>query len=136
MAHLFLVFESSAYLSGGCDFDGQVKRLYDAFHEPFRRTTKQLRLDDAVVKISQAANTELNTPVDSSTKPVDSTDTVVGVSESKADEPELTVRKALDAAHAKVVKRKVGSRTETSMKVMCSNGTQGPPVNIEVIDIT
>lgn len=118
-----------------CGFHEQVKRLYDAFHEPFRRTTKQLRLDNAVVKISQATNMESNTPVDSSTKPVDATGTGEGASESKADEPELTVREALDAAYSKV-KRKVGSRTETSMKEMCTNKTQIPPVNIEVIDIT
>jgi DNA excision repair protein ERCC-1 len=116
----------------------KVKRLYDAFHEPFRRTTKQLRLDEAVTKKTQAVDTELVAPVDSSTKPVESSNTGEGASESKADEPNLSVRKALDAAHAKIVKRKVGSRTETSMKDMCSNTTQAPPapVNIEVIDIT
>lgn len=116
-----------------------MKRLYDAFHEPFRRTTKQLRLDEAVVRTSQAANIESNVPVDPSTKPAESSNTGEGASELKADEPKLTVRKALDAAHAaKVAKRKVGSRTETSMKDMCSNTTQAPPapVNIEVIDIT
>jgi len=88
-----------------------------------------------VVQINQAANTELNTPVHSSTKPVDSSDTGIGASESKADESGLTVRKALDTAYAKV-KRKVGLRTETSMKDMSTNSTETPPVNVEVIDIT
>jgi hypothetical protein len=132
---LFL-FVFPTYSSVGCDFYGQVKRLYDAFHEPFRRTTKQLRLDNAVVKVGQDANTGSNTPVDSSTIPVEATETLAGYSETNADKPEPSVRRALDAAYAKVAKRKASSRTETSMKDMSTDNRQTPPVNIEVIDIT
>lgn len=140
MAHLLLILLFASVLIFNLRwrrmcFHGQVKRLYDAFHEPFRRTTKQLRLDDAVVRLRKDADQDSNTRVDPSTVPVSATDTAAGSSETNADKPELSVRKALDAAHAKVVKRKAGSRTETSMKDI-TDGRQTPPVNIEVIDIT
>jgi hypothetical protein len=93
-------------------------------------------LDNAVVKVGQDANTGSNTPVDSSTIPVEATEPLAGSSETNADKPEPSVRRALDAAYAKVAKRKASSRTETSMKDMSTDNRQTPPVNIEVIDIT
>lgn len=115
---------------------GQVKRLYDAFHEPFRRTTKQLQLDNMLTKVSQSVTAESNTTLDSSTMQIDTVDTAVGASEPNADIPELSVRQALNTAYAKVVERRRGSRTETSMKDMSTDCRHTPLVNVEVIDIT
>lgn len=114
----------------------KVKRLYDAFHEPFRRTTKQLQLDNMLTKVSQSVTAESNTTLDSSTMQIDTVDTAVGASEPNADIPELSVRQALNTAYAKVVERRRGSRTETSMKDMSTDCRHTPLVNVEVIDIT
>ncbi|KAG0615820.1 hypothetical protein M758_5G069300 [Ceratodon purpureus] len=114
----------------------KVKRLYDSFHEPFQRTTKQLRLDNLVVKHRKNANIESSTPVDSPTIPLDATDPADSSTETNVDKPEPSVREALEAA--RVAKRKASIRTETSMKDMSTDNRQTPPVNIEVevIDLT
>lgn len=93
----------------------KVKRLYDAFHEPFRRTIKQVRLSDMgftsanINKDTQQDCSEEQSAVEQASK------TVV------VESPKISVRKALESVYAKH-----GARLD-AQKSSASNGRENKP---------
>ncbi|KAK6911514.1 hypothetical protein RJ641_023607 [Dillenia turbinata] len=105
----------------------KVKRLYDTFHDPFKRVTNH----SAALEIPVKDNTELSSINEDSTD-----DKEVGdANKGKKVEPELTVKSALAAAFAKYsgkVGRKIhepkldeGEGTSASVKTKAENRTSG-----------
>ncbi|KAJ7528650.1 hypothetical protein O6H91_15G012300 [Diphasiastrum complanatum] len=79
----------------------KVKRLYDAFHEPFRRTSKQLRLSDVGISSSSLKPSE-NQNLDSSCGTSSAADCTANEANNVLlDAPHTSVRKALDRVYAK-----------------------------------
>lgn len=76
----------------------QVKRLYDTFHEPFKRVVP-LR------PAAQEAPSQNNTESSSSARPPVSEEEITKSNKRKKKEPELTVKSALSAAFAKYSKK-------------------------------
>ena len=88
------------------------------------------------VATNQGATVAASNPAD--TEGAGVTETASGgVSKLQDNEPEVSVREALDAAYVKVVERKVATNNETSTDRSNSNGTKTlANPEIEVIDIT
>lgn len=91
-----------------------VKRLYDAFHEPFRRTLKQNRLSEiGLVHSSKDAHQKYSEE-----------EAVGDAQQDGAAEPpgavaksrKVSVRKALDAAYAKYGTRLSASNSSEELK--------------------
>ncbi|CAK9195889.1 unnamed protein product [Sphagnum troendelagicum] len=98
----------------------KVKRLYDAFHEPFRRTTKQLRLSSMGFTAEEGAS---NSPVSLSNP------------NSQQAEPEVSVRRALDAVYAKLDRRKVDGKDDSRSDGTKTDSLKAPVEGIEVIEL-
>jgi len=150
----------------------KVKRLYDAFHEPFRRTTKQLRLSsmgftagegtsDSPVSLSNpnsqqagavtaenpsgsnpasqqagvvtTENLGLSNPA-SQQAGADPTENLCAKS-SSAVEPEVSVRRALDAVYAKLDRRKVDGKDDIRSDGTKTDSLKAPVEGIEVIEL-
>lgn len=114
---------------------GQVKRLYDAFHEPFRRTTKQLRLSNVGIRAVQEENDDAEISISSEQGGANGGETVVA-NGGQAVELRVSVRKALDVAYAKVVDRQLGRRDDTDKERTSVDKTKTPAPNVEVIELT
>lgn len=74
----------------------KVKRLHDAFHEPFRRTTKQARLSSMGVTITSTRKNATQKDLSEEQRDILKTPEVLAT-----ETPEVSVCKALDAAYAK-----------------------------------
>ncbi|MCO5608240.1 hypothetical protein L7F22_062446 [Adiantum nelumboides] len=106
----------------------KVKRLYDAFHEPFRRTRKQTRLDMTRLVPSSKEDNQKRSG-DTEQHAIGELSEAEQISNSRvAGKPKVSVRKALDAAYAKVGARPNTTKPSEDSKVedQCKgNSTSG-----------
>ncbi|XP_052730612.1 DNA excision repair protein ERCC-1 isoform X2 [Vigna angularis] len=93
----------------------KVKRLFDTFHEPFKRvdSSRQAIPDTSVQHEPVSPGSSIRNNTESSSLIEDKQDDVDDVSKRRKKEPEVTVKSALSAAFAKYSDR-VGKRKETS----------------------
>ncbi|QCE07366.1 DNA excision repair protein ERCC-1 [Vigna unguiculata] len=93
----------------------KVKRLFDAFHEPFKRVDSSWQAfpDTSVQNEPASPGSSIRNNTESSSLIEDKQDDVDDVSKRRKKEPEVTVKSALSAAFAKYSDR-VGKRKETS----------------------
>ncbi|CAK9860201.1 unnamed protein product [Sphagnum jensenii] len=116
----------------------KVKRLYDAFHEPFRRTTKQLRLSSMGFTAGEGAS---NSPVSLSNPNSQQAGAVTAENPSGSNpasqqaEPEVSVRRALDAVYAKLDRRKVDGKDDIRSDGTKTDSLKAPVEGIEVIEL-
>ncbi|CAM6013424.1 unnamed protein product [Sphagnum balticum] len=108
----------------------KVKRLYDAFHEPFRRTTKQLRLSSMGFTAGEDAS---NSPVSLSNPNSQQAGAVTA--ENPSGKPEVSVRRALDAVYAKLDRRKVDGKDDIRSDGTKTDSLKAPVEGIEVIEL-
>ncbi|KAH7441873.1 hypothetical protein KP509_03G060000 [Ceratopteris richardii] len=85
----------------------KVKRLYEAFHEPFRRTVRQARLSEmGIVSSGKEGTQKCSESPPSKGAQVDNMKDDLGEEQTSdvpsTKNPEVSVRKALDAAYAKL----------------------------------
>ncbi|WVY97568.1 hypothetical protein V8G54_029719 [Vigna mungo] len=93
----------------------KVKRLFDTFHEPFKRvdSSRQAIPDTSVQYEPASPGSLIRNHTESSSLIEDKQGDVDDVSKRRKKEPEVTVKSALSAAFAKYSDR-VGKRKETS----------------------
>ncbi|KAK7344223.1 hypothetical protein VNO77_13584 [Canavalia gladiata] len=92
----------------------KVKRLFDTFHEPFKRVESSRQpIPEAPVQNTPASPDISRSNAESSTSIGDKQKDVDDLSKRRKKEPELTVKSALSAAFAKYSDR-VGKRNSTS----------------------
>ncbi|ESW16745.1 hypothetical protein PHAVU_007G181700 [Phaseolus vulgaris] len=93
----------------------KVKRLFDTFHEPFKRvdSSRQATLDTSVQNKPASPGSSIRNNTESSSLIEDKQENVDDVSKRKKKEPEVTVKSALSAAFTKYSDR-VGKRKRTS----------------------
>ncbi|XP_058761375.1 DNA excision repair protein ERCC-1-like [Vicia villosa] len=93
----------------------KVKRLFDTFHEPFKRveSSRQAIPETSVLNKPASPNTSLRNNAESSSSLEDKQNDVDNASKRSKKEPELTVKSALSEAFAKLSER-AGKRNITS----------------------
>ncbi|XP_047176884.1 DNA excision repair protein ERCC-1 isoform X1 [Vigna umbellata] len=93
----------------------KVKRLFDTFHEPFKRvdSSRQAIPDTSVQHEPASPGSSIRNNTESSSLIEEKQEDVDDVSKRRKKEPEVTVKSALSAAFAKYSDR-VGKRKETS----------------------